>query len=71
MDLHHLLLAGLPAHSAIPPKAAAAFADWRVRFGPIVLQNSKMTRQQNFAARPSDRVFGDPMPRKELTKTVG
>ena len=21
MDLHHLLLAGLPAHSAIPPKA--------------------------------------------------
>jgi hypothetical protein len=53
------------------PKADNRCAAANRRFGPIVLQNSKMTRQQNFAARPSDRVFGDPMPRKELTKTVG
>ena len=39
-------------------------------FGGIVLQNLKMTCQQNFAARPSDRVFGDPMPRKELSDQI-
>jgi hypothetical protein len=34
-------------------------------FGGIVLQNSKMRRQQNFAVRPAEQVFGAPMPRKE------
>jgi hypothetical protein len=37
----------------------------------IVLQNSKMTCQQKFAARPSDRVFSDQMPCNELTKVAG
>jgi hypothetical protein len=37
----------------------------------IVLQNSQMRCRQNFAARPSERVLGDPMPCKELTKAVG
>ena len=37
----------------------------------IVLQNSKMRWRQNFAAHPSERIFGDPMPPKELTKATG
>jgi hypothetical protein len=40
-------------------------------FGGIVLQNSKITFPKNFAARPSDHVFGDPMPCKALTKVAG
>jgi hypothetical protein len=39
--------------------------------GANLLQNSKMREQQNFAARPSERGFGDPMPYKELTKAAG
>jgi hypothetical protein len=34
MDFHHLLLAGLPAHSALPPKADIAERDGDVRFVP-------------------------------------
>jgi hypothetical protein len=36
-----------------------------------MLQNSKMRGRQNSAARPSGRVFGDPIPCKELTKAAG
>jgi hypothetical protein len=34
MDLHHLLLAGLPAHSALPPKADASRTLRHFRFVP-------------------------------------
>jgi hypothetical protein len=40
-------------------------------FPPIVLQNSKMRWRQNFAARPSKRVFSDPMSCTEVTKVAG
>src|SRR6266567_1468909 len=36
MDLHHLLLAGLPAHSALPPKADSSRTSGHVRFVPCV-----------------------------------
>jgi hypothetical protein len=34
MDLHHLLLAGLPAHSALPLKADSDQTSSEVRFVP-------------------------------------
>jgi hypothetical protein len=34
MDLHHLLLAGLPAHSAFPPIATELRTSREVRFVP-------------------------------------
>src|SRR5437660_4659410 len=34
MDLHHLLLAGLPAHSALPPKADSSRTSDHVRLVP-------------------------------------
>ena len=40
------------------------------RLWQIVLQNPKMTRRQNFGARPPKWVFGDPMPCNELTKAT-
>ena len=33
-DLHHLLLAGLPAHSALPPEADVSRPVWNVRSVP-------------------------------------
>jgi hypothetical protein len=35
------------------------------------LQNSKKRGRQNFVARPSRRVFGETVPRIELTKAAG
>jgi hypothetical protein len=43
----------------------------KVAYWPIVLQNSKITCPKNFAARPSDQVFADPMPCNALTKVAG
>ena len=40
MDLHHLLLAGLPAHSAFHPIATKLRTTRNFGFGPIVLQKS-------------------------------
>src|SRR5258706_10111138 len=45
MDLHHLLLAGLPAHSAIPSKADSNRTSLHVGFVPILLQNSAYRRR--------------------------
>jgi hypothetical protein len=45
--------------SAYPPIATKSRTSWHFGFGSIVLQNSKMRCRQNFAARSSERVFGD------------
>jgi hypothetical protein len=43
MDLHHLLLAGLPAHSGLPRSTDIARPARLVRFVPILLQKSAAT----------------------------
>src|SRR5215467_11318120 len=42
MDLHHLLLAGLPAHTAPPPEADVTESPRDVAEVPILLQKSLM-----------------------------
>src|SRR5450631_2252524 len=46
MDLHHLLLAGLPAHSALPLRTDIVTARRHVSKVPILLQKSKIRRSQ-------------------------
>jgi hypothetical protein len=54
MDLHHLLLAGLPAHSGLPPEADMVKAGRHVSKVPILLQKS---------FRGADRKFSEPLVR--------
>jgi len=44
---------------------------YRVRFGSILLKNSKMELKQKFATDPSRPVFGNRMPCSRATKRVG
>src|SRR5665811_1283072 len=43
MDLHHLLLAGLPAHSAVTPIADKHGCGWNVRYVPIATDAPQQT----------------------------
>ena len=51
MDLHHLLLAGLPAHSALPPKADSTRTSRQVREVP----NNGSHFKQAMPSRATDR----------------
>jgi hypothetical protein len=42
-----------------------------IGFGPILLKNSKVEQQQNIAKIPSQRIFGNRMPCRELKKPSG
>jgi hypothetical protein len=61
----------LSGATVMPPKAAAAIADRRGSYGPILLKKAKMNRSKFLPLRPSKTGFLNPTYHSELTKAAG
>ncbi len=57
--------------SALPPKASAAVADRRVRFGPIVLQKSPTAERRFFRLEPKQARTANKGDSRPITEVTG